>query len=473
MITFTLALSYIIITSLAYWAYNIIYNIYFNPLKKVPGPLINMIFPMTNFIYMFTGTNHLHSARLHQKYGNVVRISWDVISIASDETVKEVYSTYSFEKDSFYNGFQITGETLFSTRNTKFHRERKKILASSFSDKSILEVEYLVKENVNNLVTKIGEMSSDKKDFNLGLYFHCFSFDVIGDLVFGKSFDTLKNGHHPVIDWIKNYFIISLVVALFPFLRYYKFNSITQLYKFSYEAVERGKINSNRTTILSTLLNASDPDTGKKLSEKEIVEESILQLVAGIDTTSNSLTWVFYLLAKHPQVYIKLKNELKEQFSNLNQINYIRCKDECDYLRAVIYESMRMFPVVPGGLPRVFPKGGKMIEGYFIPEKTIAIIDINHLQNNPDYWEEPNAFKPERWIDQNGKFQSHKNFMPFLIGPRACLGRSLAWMELYLATASLAYSFNFKLKDDKELESKIYMVNTPERAIDIYAFKNQ
>ncbi|KAI9290546.1 cytochrome P450 [Neoconidiobolus thromboides FSU 785] len=278
MITFTLILCYVIIVLLSYWVYNLIYNIFFSPLRKVPGPLVHLIFPMCYRVYTFAGTYHLYSKKLHQKYGNVVRISWNVISIASDEAAKEVYSTYTYSKSAFYNGLHIAGETILSTRKKEFHRERKKILASSFSDKSILEVEYLVKENVSNLVTKVGEMSSNNKDFDLGLYFHYFSFDVIGDLAFGKSFDTLKNGHHPVIDWIKGFFYLSLMVGIFPFLKYYKFNSITQLYKFSYEAIENAKKSSDRTTILNTLLNASDPDTGKKLSEKEIVEESILQL---------------------------------------------------------------------------------------------------------------------------------------------------------------------------------------------------
>ncbi|KAI9290433.1 hypothetical protein K502DRAFT_354084 [Neoconidiobolus thromboides FSU 785] len=116
MISLTLALIYVLVTLISYWAYKVIYNLFFSPLRKVPGPLINQIFPLASTFYAVNGTFHLYSTKLHQKYGNVVRISWDGISIASDEAAKEVYSTYSFAKSGFYNGFQIAGETVFSTR---------------------------------------------------------------------------------------------------------------------------------------------------------------------------------------------------------------------------------------------------------------------------------------------------------------------------------------------------------------------
>ncbi|KAI9290574.1 cytochrome P450 [Neoconidiobolus thromboides FSU 785] len=414
---------------------------------------------------------HTYIKGLHEKYGEVVRLSANSITFSSDEVTKELYSTYALPKSTFYYGFHITGETILSTTNKDFHRQRKKILAASFSDKTIASVEYLVKENVDNLVNKVREMASEEKNFDFGLLFHYFSFDVIGDLAYGKSFDMIKNGYHPVIGWIKDYFRIVVLVGILPVLKNYAFESVTKLYKFSYEAVKNVKEHSDRVTILSTLINASDPDTGKKLSEKEIVEESIIQLVAGSDTTSNSLTWTFYLLSKHPEVYSKLKMELFKNFPDEGSITYSRCK-ECVYLKAVIYESMRILPAISGNMPRAVQKGGKVIEGYFIPENTIVSISVIALHNNPNYWKDPHVFNPGRWVDEYGSFKPHRYFMPFSIGPRACLGRSLAWMELYLATASLVRNFSFKLKDESDVKSKLHVVTIPEKPINMSAFQH-
>ncbi|KAI9298337.1 cytochrome P450 [Neoconidiobolus thromboides FSU 785] len=458
------------IAVLSYWIYNVIYNLFFSPLSKIPGPLIHQIFPSYFRIFTFSGDMHTYIRDLHEKYGEAVRLNWNSVSFSSDEATKVIYSTYAFPKSGFYHGFQVIGETIIGTMDKDFHRQRKKILAPSFSDKAIGNIEYLVKENVDNLVNKVGEMALENKDFDFGLLFHYFSFDVIGDVAYGRSFDMIKNGYHPVIGWIKDFFSKVILVGVFPFLKKFKFGSLTQLYKFSYEAVKNAKESPDRVTVLSTLITASDPDTGKTLSEKEIVEESIVQLVAGSDTTSNSLTWTFYLLSKHPEIYNKLKIELIEKFPNEDTIDYNSCK-ECVYLKAVIYESMRILPAVSGNLPRYAPKGGKVVNGYFIPENTIVSSSVLALHYNTKYWKDPEVFNPGRWIDENGEFKSHKYFMPFLIGPRACLGRSLAWMELYLATASLARNFSFKLKDESDVKSKLRIVTTPVKSINMFAFK--
>ncbi|KAI9296060.1 cytochrome P450 [Neoconidiobolus thromboides FSU 785] len=462
---------YIFIIALCYWSYKVIYNLFFSPLRKIPGPLINQFFPFLLRYYLFNGTIHLYVTKLHEKYGKTIRLNWDNVSFSSDEAANQIYSTYTFPKSKRTNGFQIIGETILSTRDREFHRQRKKILAFSFSDKTISNIEYLVKRNVDILVNKIEKMALEEKDFNIGLFFHYFSFDVIGDVAYGKSFDMLKNGYHPVIGWIKNFFFLAVLVSSFSFLKHFKFESVTQLYKFSYEAVKNAKEHSDRVTILSTLINASNPDTGKTLSEKEIVEESIIQLVAGSDTTSNSLIWTFYLLSKYPETYNRLKEELIDKFPNKEEITFDKCKESV-YLRAVIYESLRILPVVAGNLIRNVPKGGKVIEGYFVPENTTISISINALHNSNSNWDNPHSFDPGRWIDEDGQFQSNNNFSPFSIGPRACLGRNLAWMELYLVTASLVRNFSFKLKTEVEVGSKLYVVNSPERDINVFAFKH-
>ncbi|KAI9296972.1 cytochrome P450 [Neoconidiobolus thromboides FSU 785] len=458
---------------LFYWAYNVIYQLYFSPMHNIPGPMIYILIPNIYKIHILMGGFHLHMLDLHTKYGKAVRLSSNVVSFASETASKDIYSTYNFQKHGFYSAFQIVGEASFSTRDKDFHRKRKKILSVGFSERNILNLEYLVKNTCEQLKNKMRHFAERKEAFKLCLYFHCFSFDVIGEVVYGKPFNMIKNGHHPIIDWIHDLLFLSIVLFLFPFLKHFKYDSIKQLYNFSYDAIKNSKKHADRNTILNNLIDAVDPETGAKLSRKELADESIIQLAAGTDTGSNALIWIFYNLMKNPAIYRKLKQELITVFPDKNSIAYTKLKNECAYLSAVLHEGLRFMPVVSGNPMRITPKGGKVIDGYFIEEETIVGVNLNALHNLSTLWEEPDKFNPERWITGDGKFRSDPNFMPFLIGPRGCVGRTLAWMELYLATANLVRNFDFYLNDPKlTLKSKFYVVTSPTKPMEVIVKEN-
>ncbi|KAI9290662.1 cytochrome P450, partial [Neoconidiobolus thromboides FSU 785] len=376
-----LILNCIFVILLTYYIYNIIYNICFSPLKNVPGPLINLIFPFIHNLYLINGTFPEYALNMHSKYGSAVRISWSEVSFSSDSALKEIYSTYAYKKDQVYDMYKITGESTFSTRNKDLHRQRKKIIAPSFSCKVMQSAEYLVKKNVDTFVNKLDIFATKEQTFDLGLYFHYFAFDVIGDLVFGKSFNMLRDGYHPIVKWIHDISSYNLVVFMFPFMKYYQFDGIKKLYEFSYEAIKDARNNPERTSTLSTLIKAMDSVTGKHLTDKEIAEESILQIDAGTDTTSNSLSWIFYLLANNPEVYEKAKEEIYTIFPDKDSITYIKCKSECHYLNAIIHEGLRILPVAGGTATRIVPKGGRVIDGYYIPEEVKSITKIAKLNN--------------------------------------------------------------------------------------------
>ncbi|KAI9291035.1 cytochrome P450 [Neoconidiobolus thromboides FSU 785] len=471
MFTLISVLGSFLVLFLAFYVYKVIHSIFFSPLKNVPGPLINLIFPFVNYIYIINGTYPEYALNLHKKHGNVVRLSWSKISFSSDSALKEIYSTYSYIKDQTYEIFQIIGETILSTRSRAFHRQRKKIIAPSFSEKAIESIEHLVKKNVDIFVNKVDALATQNQKLDLGLYFHYFAFDIIGDLAFGKSFNMLRDGYHPIVKWTHDISKLSILVLLFPFLKYHQFDSIKKLYEFTYESIKEARNSPDRANILNTLIKATDPDTGEHLSEKEIAEESILQIGAGTDTTSNSLTWIFYSLTNNPEVYKKVKEEMLAIFPDKDLITYTKCKSECHYLSAVIHESLRILPVAGSAPTRVVPKGGRVIDGYYIPEKVTVGVTINALHNSPSVWKNPNVFDPQRWLE-DGKFKTNSNFSPFLIGPRACVGRTLAWMELYLVCANMIRNFTFKRIDKKKISRKNYVTTKPGEPIEVSIIKN-
>ncbi|KAI9294290.1 cytochrome P450 [Neoconidiobolus thromboides FSU 785] len=458
--TYTIV-SYLATVTLSFWIYKVINAIFFHPLKNVPGPLIYQFFPLIFMVDRITGGYHITSLKLHKKYGKAVRTGWNSVSFSSKEATKIIYSTYTFRKSIVYEGFHVSGETTLVTRDRDFHRKRKRIVGPSYSESSIASLEALFNEKgVQKLIEKIKGYSSPNQSIDLEVVFHCLTLDIIGELAFGRSFNMIDNGFHPVLGWIKDYLFYSALRGSLTFLRSYVDSGTKHLYEFAYESIDSAKTHKNRNTILESFLNAVDPETGVKLTSKEVAEESMLQIFAGTDTTANALIWTFYLLLKNPDKYNKLNDEILKVFPDKNSITYKDCKKKCQYLNAAINESMRIFPSVAGTLTRDTPKGGKIIEGHFIPEGTIVGTSTYAMHNLEEHFENPDFYLPERWLNAKDDFK--ENFIPFSIGPRACLGRTLAMMVLTLTTASLIRNFEFSLVDEKlVLNSSYHIVLKP------------
>ncbi|ORX63930.1 cytochrome P450, partial [Basidiobolus meristosporus CBS 931.73] len=178
---------------------------------------------------------------------------------------------------------------------------------------------------------------------------------------------------------------------------------------------------------------------------------------AGTDTTSNTLTWAVYLLTKHPKSAQKLAEELdaaipdrqaKIQDSELHSL---------PYLNAVISETFRCLPTVPIGLPRVIPKGGKTMKGYYLPGGTTVSVPINCLHLDPHVFPDPEAFQPDRWLVEDTLLMK-RYLIPFSYGSRACIGRNIAMMELRLTLASLYRRFDVQAVTGQHVEDRVQLL---------------
>lgn len=173
---------------------------------------------------------------------------------------------------------------------------------------------------------------------------------------------------------------------------------------------------------LDYLYEARDDISGQGLSYNEILTESHIMLLAGTDTVSNGLTWLLYSVITHPQIEAKLQSELSTL--EHDALDYQTCINELPYLMAVIKETLRCYPPGPIAFPRVVPDGGRTISGYFIPEGTEVGVPIYTLHNSKQLWKESDRFNPDRWFSESAKLNEEtKNYVPFLLGPRVCLGK--------------------------------------------------
>jgi len=177
---------------------------YLHPLARFPGPALAAI---SNFPYSKSylgGRQPYDSLALHEKYGPVVRTAPNELSFSTPEAWHDIYGQrnghQTFTKSEFYAGgtFAKQASSIVSERDPSKHRDMRKYLANAFSDRSLKEQEYLVAGVIDRFIGQIGSHGSDR--INLKTWFNLMTFDVIGELAFGKSFGGVESGE--VHEWI-------------------------------------------------------------------------------------------------------------------------------------------------------------------------------------------------------------------------------------------------------------------------------
>lgn len=168
--------------------------------------------------------------------------------------------------------------------------------------------------------------------------------------------------------------------------------------------------------------------------------------VAGADTSSTTVEWAMAALLGHPEMMKKVKRELREVLGDKTEV------EESDisrlrYLQAVVKEVLRFYPPVPMTFYRA--EATIQVQGYTIPEGTTIILNMWAVHRNPDVWDDPDIFKPERFMNRERDFSGNDSkLIPFGGGRRICLGLPLAYRTVHLILASLLHHFDWNLLEE-------------------------
>ncbi|HEU5145251.1 MAG TPA: cytochrome P450, partial [Chryseosolibacter sp.] len=185
--------------------------------------------------------------------------------------------------------------------------------------------------------------------------------------------------------------------------------------------------------LLDMLLDARYEDTGLPMEEHQVIDEILILLIAGHETTANALSWTLYLLANHREVLLSLRASTE----NLDVDNTVRDH----HLNAVINESMRLYP--PAWISDRVSLHDDAYRDYTFPANTIFALFYYGLHRDPKYWEDAAAFKPDRFLREKNSKDKPKAFYPFGAGPRLCIGNNFAMAEMTLFLQAVVQKFDF------------------------------
>ncbi|KAG4267572.1 hypothetical protein FPRO04_12774 [Fusarium proliferatum] len=397
---------------------------------------------------------------LHDRYGDVVRIAPNELSFKTPQAYKDIYNhavghKTPFPKSKyFYNrGASIKHPDIVFTIDRESHRSQRRSLSHAFSARALREAESTIQRHARLFVHQISQRGNPGTGgVDMSAAFTWLTFDIIGDLTFGESFESVANWEPDtyvglILEFIKHFTIIQAAKRLgisegllSLFIPGDLKDSMAFHESLTKEKVARriklGDFNQRRDFFAHILRDGG-------FNRDHLAEQAKILLLDGSETTATFLAGVTYLLLKSPTALSKLQCEVRSSFASLDEIRGDSL-NQLPYLRAAIEEGLRLFPPVPLGLPRTCP--GAMIDGWYVPSGTEVSVDNFVMSHDAKSFPEPDEFRPERWLEgQTGNNKEASR--PFSIGPRACLGVNLAYLEASLILATMAYSFDWELVD--------------------------
>jgi cytochrome P450 len=193
--------------------------------------------------------------------------------------------------------------------------------------------------------------------------------------------------------------------------------------------------------LLQMLLDATDPENpADRLTEKEIMDELVTFLLAGHETTSNTLTWALYLISQSPEVERKLVEELGRELGD--RLPRPEDLERLVYTDRVVKEAMRLYP--PAFVLARRAARDTTIGPYAVPRGSEVVVWTYFTHRDPRYYPEPEAFRPERFEEAEEARRPKQAYLPFGAGPRACIGRAFAQSEATILLACLYQRFVFQ-----------------------------
>ncbi|CBX95262.1 similar to cytochrome P450 benzoate 4-monooxygenase [Plenodomus lingam JN3] len=216
---------------------------------------------------------------------------------------------------------------------------------------------------------------------------------------------------------------------------------------------------SDRVDLLARLMQGRD-EHGAPLGREELTAEALTQLIAGSDTTSNTSCAILYHCLRNPHVVRKLQEELDAALPDGNTVPSFAQVKDLKYVDAVIKETMRIHSTSSMGLPRVVPPGpGITLCGHHFPQGTVLSVPSYTIHHSTEIWgPDAEEFRPERW--EKITEQQKAAFVPFSYGPRSCVGRNVAEMELALTVSTVFRRYEFELRQG-EMETREGFLRKP------------
>ncbi|KAJ6439194.1 cytochrome P450 [Purpureocillium lavendulum] len=484
----------------------VVRNRYHNGLNEYPGPFLASLTDWWRFIDVWGRHPDITHVKLHEEYGDVVRLGPNTLSFADPAALKTIYGlSKGFVKSDFYvvQKSIVKGErlqSLFSTTDNNFHQQFRRCVNSAFSMSALVQYEPLVDNTTKLFLAQTQNLyggSPEGCDFTRWLQF--YAFDVIGETTYSTrhGFVERNDDVDGIASYLSNLFLYVAPVGQIPFIDrlllknpiYLKlsqwgiFDGTFPVARFAparmperlpemaamgakapWRPISSAAGEKPRPPdLLSKFLAAQEvrPDF---MTDKLVQTMAVSMAFAGSETTAISLAAIFYYLLRNPRSLIRLQTELNEAGSRNLFSDYETGlvtwgeSQKLPYLDACIKEAFRLHPAAGLPLERVVPEPGAEIAGRFVKGGTIVGCSAWVIHRRTEiFGDDVNDYRPERWIPGSGETELRRvremngYMFQFGMGPRTCIGKNISLLEIYKLVPSMLRSTPPPMLSLKEL----------------------
>ncbi|KAL8668695.1 MAG: hypothetical protein Q9168_006684 [Polycauliona sp. 1 TL-2023] len=463
-----------------YTIYGAIWRLYWSPIAHIPGPRIAALtwWNETYYDMFLEGRYTWKVAEYHKTYGPIIRVSPEEVHVNDPDFFGQLFVGSSKGKvEKWPRAMLATGTlgvSIFTSIEHDLHRTRRAPWNPYFSKQSIRRIHpVLIQPLVNKLCARLAQQWTGGKTVVMTHAWASLTADIVSEYSFPQGYNLLDK---PEFDTEHHAAWMAFSAATHPSIHFpwlLKIMNVIPLWAIKHissafymtlrereklmvaaealrsgpkETVDKPSSSTKQQSLLQALTDTDLLPESDKGPER-ITAEAQLAMAAGTITTSHCLTTATYHILANPDIHSKLMRELHGAFPNSNSPPLTLDQlDQLPYLKAIMYESLRIFWGVSHRLVRVFPDRAMRYQEYTIPPGTPVGMTPMLILGNEDIYPEPYQFKPERWLPLETTGQHLlKYLVTFGGGSRGCVGLELAKAELLTALACVWRRFGDRM----------------------------
>lgn len=387
-------------------------------------------------------------------YGPVARYRLGLLQsylVTHPDGVKRVLQDHvaNYTKDHLSYGMVrwVAGNGLVTSQGDFWLRQRR-LAQPAFHRQRIGAMAGLMTQATNELLERWADVAAQGKSLHVGPEMMGLTLRIVGGALFGanmaqttevvgKACDVLSA---QIVDRFRTFNILPPVL---PTRADRAFRASIKTLRGAVQSfiTERRKSEEDRGDLLSMFMLARDEETGAQMDDTQLVDEAVTMLVAGHETTATTLSWVWALLHQHPEVEAKVHAEVDSVLAG--RPPGLEDLPRLPYVRMVVDEALRLYPPIYV-LSRKVREDDELC-GFRI--RRGASVDISPYATHrlPEFWDEPEQFRPERFTPEQAAGRPRFAYFPFIAGPRQCIGNAFALMEAQLIIACISQRFRLRM----------------------------